>query len=308
MRPGIVLLALVLAACSQTQSAGNNSVSPSPVSCRLPISVSDDHGHVQGAFVDDLTGKVTVDPNGVGGAFYDRPFSRWLPVDHHAVSSDGRRYVYLDQKVPGTSARQQLHLVDLSTVNEKLYELAPTGDPAGYVVKNVTAEGVWLSYAGYEGPSGGLFLLDLTTGRLIDVGGKQEIFDAVAGAPGTFWFTDNGLHPQPRGGIGGNLLARVQRLTIPDGKAESWFVKDGSDLRVLGVDMAGHPVVADQNDYWLASTPSDSKVIELPGGFYQLFTDRHGLWFGGDRGVYLYTEGGVRKVSDQKGMPAGACA
>jgi hypothetical protein len=303
-----VWLALVFAACSQTQPAGNNSVTPSPVSCRLPISISDGQGHVQGAFLDDLTGKVTVDQNGTGGAFYDHAFSRWLPVDRHAVSPDGRRYVYVDWKVPGTTARQQLHQVDLPAGSERLYELAPTGDPASYVVISVAMEGIWLSYAGYEGPSGGLFLLDLTTGRLMDVGDKQGIFDAVAGAPGTFWFTDSGTNPQPRGGIGGTLLARVQRLTVADGKTDVWFTKDGSDLRVLGADLSGHPIITDENQVWLALSPDVAKVIGLPKGHYQALADSHGIWFGGDDGIYLYSPtGDVVKVSNQSAGLAGTC-
>lgn len=303
----MVLLAVMAMACSQTQSAATNSITPSPSTCRLPIAIPDSSGHMQGAFVDYVSGRMTVDPGGVGGAYYDRAYSRWLPVNQNAVSSDGSRFVYLDPKVPGTSARQQLHLVDLPTGSEKLYELAPTGDPAGYVVVSVATEGIWLSFSGYEGPRGGLFLLDLTTGQLKNVGGQRMIFDPVAGGPGIFWFTEPGPNPT-MSGIGFYMPDRVKRFTIVDGKAEDWFIKDGSYLTVLGTDLAGHPILTDSTEVWLASSPDASTVIAVPPGYYHAFTDEHGIWFGGDQGIYLYAATGVQKVSDQKGAPAGTCA
>ena len=258
--------------------------------------------------MDSVSGKVTIDQGGVGGTYYDRAFSRWLRVSQSAVSSDESRYGYLDPKVPGTSARQQLHLVDLGTGTEKLYELAPTGNPAGYVVISLATEGVWLSSAGYEGPRGGLFLLDITTGQFKNVGGQRQIFDSVAGGPGVFWFTDPGPNPQPMGGIGGDFLARVQRLTIADGKAEDWFTKDGSYLTVLGTDRASHPIVSDDNAVWLVPTRGVAIDIGLGAGYYRAFVDEHGIWFGGDKGIYLYSRDRVQRVSDQKGVPAGTCA
>lgn len=269
--------------------------------------MSDSQYHLHGGFIQFPGGKLTLDAD--GGAYYDRAFSRWLPVSHEAVSLDGSQYAYLDLKVPGTDARQQLHLVELPSGNEKLYQAAPTGDPAGYVVVSIGPEGIWLSYAGYEGPSGGLFLLDLTTGQMKEVGGQQGIFNPVAGSPGIFWFTDSGPNPQPRGGIGGYLLTRVQRLTVSDGMTNVWFSKDGSDLRVLGIDLTGHPIIADENNVWLGTAQDDTQPIAVPEGFYSaVVADKHGIWLGGDKGIYLYTPNGeVQRISDQVAALAGPC-
>jgi hypothetical protein len=308
----MALLAVLVMACSQGQPAAHNAETPSPGSCRLPISIADRGGHLQGAFIDYASGSVTIDPNGANGAYYDHDFSRWLPANQSAVSPDGSRYAYLDPKVPGTSSPQQLHLVDLPTGIEKRYEVAPTGNPAGYTIISLATEGIWLSYAGYEGPRMGLFLLDLTTGRLKDVGGQQMIMDAVSGGPGVLWFTDGGPDPQPSA-IGFIIPARVNRLTIADSKSVTWFTKDGSGVSVFGTDLAGHPIfgTSDQAggfDIWIAGAPGEATKIDLPAGFYQVFADSRGVWLGGDQGIYLYAGAGVHKVSDQKAAPAGTCA
>jgi hypothetical protein len=37
-------------------------------------------------------------------------------------------------------------------------------------------------------------------------------------------------------------------------------------------------------------------------------SDNHGLWFGSPNGIYLYSQtGGLQKMSDQPGYPAGFC-
>ncbi len=312
MRQGILLLAVVVMACSQSQAVSNDSATPSPASCRLPISIPDSSGNLQGAFVDYASGGVTIDPNGADGAYYDRAFSRWLPVKQTAVSPDGGRYALLDRKVLGTSAPQRLHVIDIATGGDKPYDLVPTGNPAGYVIISFGAEGIWLTSGGYEGPRIGLFLFDLATGRLKDASGQHLILDAVSGGQGVFWYTDGGPNPQASG-IGFVIPARVNRFTVADGKTVAWFTKDGSGVTVFGIDTAGGPVFGASNqaggfDVWIASVPGEAKKIDLPAGFYQVFAESRGVWFGGDQGIYLYSAVGVQKVSDQKAGPAGSCA
>ncbi len=78
----MALLAVLVIACSQGQPAANNAVTPSPnnavnptpSSCRLPVSIADSGGHLQGAFIDYASGRVTIDPTGANGAYYDHDF------------------------------------------------------------------------------------------------------------------------------------------------------------------------------------------------------------------------------------------
>jgi hypothetical protein len=310
----VALLAMLVMACSQAAPVSNSATPTSSSSCRLPISIVDVNGSLKGgAFVSYPSGKVTIDPNGAGGGYYDRAFSKWLPVNRNSVSSNGARYAYTEPKVPGTPGRARLHVVDVPSGNDKLYDLGPADNTSAYVIVAFAPEGIWLSYAGYEGPGGGLFLLDLATGALKDVGGPGIILEPVAGGSGVFWFTDPGPNPQS-GAMGFILPAEMKRLTISDGKTETWFSKPGSYLTILGTDMAGHPIfistanTSNGNDVWLASSPTQAKVIGLTQGEYQLIADSHGVWLGGQQGIYLYSVAGeLQKVSNQPGYPANGC-
>jgi len=301
MRHVLVLLVVAIAACGQPAT-------PSSSSCNLPISIADGHGNFQGAFISFPGGNVTSDPSGVGGQSFDRVLTRWLPVNHDSVSPDGNFYAYLDPKVAGTPGRARLHVVYVPTGMEKIVELGATGDNAAYVVVSYAPEGIWFSYAGYEGPSGGLFFLDSGTADWKEISGTT-VLAPVAGAPGVFWFTDGGPTPEYSAtGMGYFILSRLQRFSAEDGKAEEWFNEPGSYLRILGTDGVGHPIFTDGKDIRLALSPNETKVIGLPQGDYQLFADRRGVWFGGQTGIYLYSGGSVQKVSKHAGTPAGSCA
>lgn len=309
MRSWVVLLITLLVGCSTSQPAASTSAGSGQASCRLPISISDNLGKAQGAFVTFPGGNVAIDPAGEGGVFYDRALKRWLAVPAYEVAADGSRYAYTERKVPGTLGEQKLHVVDLSTGSDKVYALSSANDTSSYVVIELATDSVWLTYSGYESPRGGLLVLDLSTGAIKDVGGGVTMFDAVAGGSGMFWYTDPGPHPQQSAGMGGVMPARVNRLNVSDGSTEAWFTKDGSYLTVLGTDLAGHPVVTDASTVWLATSPASSSVINVPAAYYAVFADAHGTWLGGSTGVFLYTPAGeVQRVTDQAASPVGACA
>ena len=308
------MLAVLLAACNQS-ARPTATATAGGLSCRLPVSISDPKGGSStGAFVSFPSGQVTVDPSGTGRTFYDRPLSRWLPASPNAVSADGTSYAYVDFKVPGTAQQQHLHLIDLSSGRERVFLLAHADDPSAYTIVDYAPEGIWLTFSGYEGPSGGLFFLDLTTGVFKDAG-ILDLTAPIAGSQGVFWFTDPGPNPQMGGGIGYVIQSRVLRLTVSDRKREVWLSMPGYEVTVLGTDLAGHPIVRSWLDggadeaIRLVLSPTKSKVIGVPQGNYQVMADSHGLWFGGNQGLYHYSEaGGVKKVSSQLAYPAGACA
>jgi len=312
----VALLAMLVMACTQTPPGSNSATPSSSSSCRLPISIVDVNGILKGgAFVSYPNGKVTIDPGGAGGGYYDRAFSKWLPVNRNSVSSNEARYAYAERKVPGTPGRARLHVVDVSNGNDQLYELGSLDNSSAYVVVDFAPEGIWLSYAGYEGPGSGLLLLDLATGALKDVSSPRPILEPVAGGIGVFWFTDPGPKATPSA-MGFPIPTRVSRLTISDGKTTIWFTKPDSYVSVLGTDLAGRPIVGTSlnggngNDVtiWLASSPTEAKEIGVLQAYYQAIADGHGVWFGGQQGIYLYSNAGaLRKVSNQPGFPAGVC-
>src|SRR5260370_16599980 len=129
---GLALIILV-AACTEPGAAQPQSPSPVGISspepipsirrapiliqtlgfaCRLTISIDGGPGQ-PGAFIEFPSGIVTPDPAAVGpgsisrpgrelvdyfyGRYYDRAYSRWLPVSRVNVSPDGSHYAYVDR-------------------------------------------------------------------------------------------------------------------------------------------------------------------------------------------------------------------
>ncbi|HEX2681223.1 MAG TPA: hypothetical protein VHQ03_08010 [Candidatus Dormibacteraeota bacterium] len=287
---------------------------PAETICKLPVSIADSAGHLEGAFMGYPGGKVTIDPAGDGGAYYDRANKRWLPVPVSAISPDRTRYAYLERKIPGTTGRARLHLVDVATGGDSAYEIGPPGDTSAYLIVDYGAEGIWLTYAGYEAPIQGLLLLaDPTTGVLTDKSGGKQLDVPLYGGPGVFWYTDPGSNPQVSA-IGFPTPSRVQRLTVADGTSEAWFERPGSYVQMFGTDLAGHPIfgtTSTGNDYdmWIASSPGQVRAIGVAKGGYVVMADERGVWMGGTTGVYLYTTSGdVVTLSTQAALPAGTCA
>jgi hypothetical protein len=310
----VVLLAMLLMSCVQATTPTAKASASASGSCRLPISlVVDAKGSLQGAFVDLPSGKVTVDPGGAGGAYYSRQFKRWLPSGPNAISSDGTRYAYLETWVD-FSARGRMHVVDMATGKDQLYEIGAATNQPPFGILSFTSEGIWLSNAGYEAPGGGLFLLDPSTGTLKSVG-DRAITEPVAGGPDVFWFTDIGPNPDVAA-IGFGIPERVLQLTISDGKSALWFTKHGSYVRILGTDLAGHPIIgtwvnggnSSDEIVWLASSPDAAKQIGTGHEAFQPIADSHGMWFGGSEGIYLYSGAtGMKKITDKSAYPAGTC-
>ena len=315
MRNSLALLVIVTVACSQAQPAGRPTSPPSSATCQLPVSITEAPDHVRGAFVEFPGGKLTIDPAGDAGAYYARSLSRWLPIGRTSVSPDQARYAYVEPKLVTAPDQIRIHVVDVSTGGDQAYKIGLPVSPAGLVIVSFAPEGVWLSHAGYEGPGGKLFLLDLSSGLVKDVSGSHDIVDPVADTPGVFWFTDGGPKPELTD-IGFPLPARLSRITISGGIVETWYSEPGSYLRALWADVAGHPIFArwnaksQANEVWVASSPGQARLIGLPQGAYQLFADHdHGVWLGGEHGIYLYTDTGqLQKVSTQAATPAGICA
>ena len=331
MKTAAVLLAILAVSCSQAAApSASPQVSPTAsvlplvkvgFSCKLPITTPDK----QGAFVSFPASTVSIDPQGprmVGsawGLYYDRAFSRWLPVPRQAVSSDGKHYAY---GVRGADQSQmaRMHVVDVATGADHVFATPSTDWFIPYAVLDYAGEGIYLSI-NYEG-SYGLLLMDPQTGAIRRVANLPDI-QASAGNK-TFWVGSvNPADPSPLGGI--CIQAnQIDRFSLVDGSRVAWFYRPSTAPRVIGSDTQGHPIV------WLV-TGSDGVIDEnsvaellllmdqqsqrsiykdsakLLGENVQSISDSHGTWFGTDHGIYLYTGSSFMKVSNQPGSPANGC-
>jgi hypothetical protein len=344
------LLAILMMACSQAaQPAAKPSASPSPVAiqspslqespspsagptvsdlpltpvgftCRLPIMTPDK----QGAFVSFPSGSVLIDPQAQAlanqwGFYYDRPFSRWLPVQRRAVSPDGKHYAY-GEFGADQSHGPRMHVVDVATGADHVFD-TPTG--AWFVrfdVMDYAAEGIYL-YTGYE-VSIGISIMNPTTGAVQPLASLPDI-QASAGNR-AFWVgTVNPADPNPLGGIE-TQPNQIDRFSLVDGTRVPWFYRPSTAPRVIGSDLQGHPIVQVVNgrngsidaDYGgelvLVMNPQSQRSIftgsgKLVSSMFMSISDSHGTWFGTDHGIYLYTGTAFMKVSNQPGYPANDC-
>ena len=340
MRRWIAILAFALVACTQTTSNPVAAVTPTlrpssvasplaspsmttdlplyalPFNCRIPISILGQSA--QGAFLGVPQGTVYFDPKGAGGYYYDRAFSRWLPVGRAAVSADGARYAYLEM---GQSSDYFVHIVDVASGKDRVIheQLGPTGLAFPPGVLDYAPEGIYL-YTAFEHLLGGLWLLDPATGSVRQI--SPSLFP-VAITPGFVWTEVlNPADPNPivTGSSAGTLPNEIDRVDLKTGAKTTWLYRPGADLGLLGFDLAGHPVI-DSTRTFIAPDPEAEVMIALDPKTDRMIykgtlakallgpiADEHGIWFGSGQGIYVFSPVfGLQKISNQPGFPANGC-
>lgn len=318
----VALVALAMVGCSQAQPAAENTNAPGYTStsngssCRMPIWVDRADGTGQhGEFVDFPSGQVTVDPNGGGGLYYDRQISRWLPAPANAVSPDGSHYAIGG----GTSdLKPILHIFDVATGADDIYPLpSEIGiGLAGPMVLGYTDRAIYVGEP-TEGGMAALWTFDIATKRttFMSLSGIGVI-DGTTAWRSAFDATDTTAWSW----TGVPRANEIEKFNLATGMQTLWLRSPGHLVDVIGMDVAHHPVVRDYVDRQMVelllvkgeSNPEliyNGSVDSWAGNISGVFADSHGIWLGGGKGVYLFTEpGGVVKVTDQAGTPAGSCA
>jgi hypothetical protein len=260
------------------------------------------------------------------GFSYDRVFSLWLPVPRNAVSPDGKHYAYhMAGKDVFDPKEDVLHIVDVATGHDQVYPAIPPNaglSPERFVVLDYAREGIYLALA-YEGPLRGLWLMDVSTGgirHLVDFSYLQ-----VVGGGAAWLGSVNPADPShPPAGLVTDPDT-IDRFDLATGVRTTWLYMAGMAVYVIGLDLAGHPIVeassgspAGDIQLLLLTGPGTSQAIftgtwtELNGNSGEVGTpiaDSHGVWFGSSAGIFLYSAaGGFRKVSDLAFFPGNGCA
>lgn len=245
--------------------------------------------------------------------YYDRAYSRWLPVSRNAVSPDGTYYAYTDRLANAESTRATVHVVNVKTGVDVAFDGGAWITP--YIVLDYATDGLYL-VIGNEAGVAALLLMNPTTGDVKTVTNTTNI-QASAGNK-VFWVgAVNPTDPHPIVGLGA-LPNQIDRLNLVDGSRAAWFYRPGSTVGVIGQDLSGHPIVAvsgydgQPTEFLVLLDPATQQLIvkglEIPAGLASPISDNHGSWFGSPDGIYLYSESkGLQKVSDQPGYPANGC-
>jgi hypothetical protein len=286
--------------------------------CRVPIAPYGAIGsagfvsYPLGVFTPDDTTRNFQSPPGLAPypLSYDATYSKWLPVPYQAVSPDGRRYAYATSTnaPPGVvpAPYPGLHVVDLVTGSNTI---VATGE---WAVVTFAAKGIYATGLPQMGPPSGLWLIDPDTEhiqQIADAGWWLHVSDGFAWGSGA-----QSTRPDFQAG---DLL----KLDLATGQIDPrWFVNLSVTIYPLGDDGRGHVIVQGTNDVyneiWLVDEKTgDHKQIasgtsqglqSLNSTYAQ--SDSHGVWFGTQGGIYVYTGGWQLKlVSAQAGQIAGPC-
>lgn len=310
-----------VAVASPSPVPGDLSLSRLSFSCRLPIVIpppADGHAHPStDAFLAFPSTSVTIDPKGNDGHYFDRAFSKWLPVGREAISSDGTHYAFtefVDQN------QFVIHIVDVASGQDRPYPIASSaaGIKPQNIVFDYSLEGIYLVQA-FEGLIPGMWLFDPATGSIRQVT-KVEV--EVNAGRGIFWFDDlNPADPNPVRNAMRILPDQIWRLELSSGHQIIWLDRPGTGVHVIGIDAHDRPLIRAVHDGRNILDPTAELLLSLDdakqrsiykgaiaAGLTGGITDDHGVWFGSPQGIYLYSdEAGLQKVSNQPGTPANGC-
>src|SRR5579872_3224330 len=236
--------------------------------CKLPISTPDTG---QAGFIAvGSEGTVSFVQQVTGVYYYDRAYSRWLPVGRQAVSPDGAHYAYVDVTDPGSGAFT-IHVVDVRSGADHAYrelEAAAGLSAPGIEVFDYAAEGIYLTQS-FERVWGDVWLFDQRTNTIRKA---ATMVDPQLSAGGGFWYGDvNSADPSPllTGSSAGTLSDEVFRYDIKTGARTLWLYRPGYGLSVMGLDRSGRPliqVIAPKRDAAPKTDPIDHGATALELG------------------------------------------
>lgn len=296
-------------------------------SCRLPI--YQPGSTIEDSFISFPSGSVAIDPNGKNGMYFDRAYSLWLPVPRSAVSPDGGGYAYIENGDPGVFF---IHIVGVNSNQSKDTAFRESASASGFGAEpeifDYSADGIYLTEA-FEHVWPGVWWFDQRTLLIHKVADIQT--PEVSAGSGVIWFgavNPADANPLSTGTSAGILPDEVNRLDAKTGSQAQWLYRPGIGLEVLGVDTSGHPLIRVLTGIMPSAPKSDpinhsaSELLialddktqrsiykgQLVETLSMPVADSHGVWFGSDQGIYLYSgSGGLQKVSDHPGYPANGC-
>jgi hypothetical protein len=237
-----------------------------------------------------------------------------VPVHPEQSTPDGAYYAYgvispSDPRPPVT-----IHVVDVAHATERVFTVntTPAFDYAiGALVFDFDGSAVYFSSVHSMGPPSGVFRLDIRSGAVSEL---SKVGGGVAFVRGGYAWV-NRIDPRdPQGPLTGRSGPRsnsVVRVNLSSGQETVWYFVPGQMVEIRGLDRDGTPIISIEPGpefrgnhvaIRLVTSPvGDEAVIYGGAGGLRLpwpQADSQGrLWFGNDRGIYLYTAGGgLKKV------------
>jgi hypothetical protein len=311
-----IALAVLMAACTGGPAASTSPAKPAAViDCSLPVyrwgGVTNGGNYSivgQYGFLSVASGRFSADPTvAADSGTYDWTYRRWLPVGMQQVLPDGSAYAYETE----LSDSYEIHLVQVATGADQVVYHMPYDN--AYQILAFQPEGVYVyPIVHRSGLASGLWFLDPAKSTLKPLPPSME---------GTWQLISGGAAWGGPGGMAGDSLVRLDLTT---GVLTTWvqrkvqgavFEGMGYGVSVIGLDGSARPLVEvfppfdlqaspapnPKPDVWLVSSPGQATQVlglQVPQqGVAIGVSDPHGMWVEGRDGVYLYANGGFRKVA-----------
>jgi hypothetical protein len=246
--------------------------------------------------------------------FYDLAAKRWIPASPGQTAPDGQTYAYTLGELGGPH----------STV---IVVRVATGAQRGFFTMNMHArvDDFDGRYAYLVGD--GVWRMDTSSGALEDV---AQDASTILVRGGNLWVGRvNRADPSPPNASparidlpqGGRLFDSIAQVNLKTGTETTWIYSPGLEVFLLGLDAAEHPVVSVSHGPDFNARLDTVLVLNSPGDhgthvsdgavlLNHMQADRGRLWFGSDRGIYLWSPAsGLQKVfaSAQPVAPGGLC-
>jgi len=266
-----------------------------------------------------------------GPTFYDSGIHRWVPVSAAQSSADGSSYAYATTGA-SSSEGATFHIVNASTATQKTFTVAVpnVGASNGVQVMEYDGSGVYFVVTQLEAYPVGVWRLDARTGKVTALARVANVM-AVRGGYAWGGAVDPHDPTPPRVPASRVLFDSIVQESLSSGAQTAWFYSPGRSETLLGL-ASGRPVIniGDGPDFPLfggevrlldhpSSGAEDSGQLVYGGGvaLSDPQADGERVWFGSDRGIYLYpADGTLQKVyavapsqagSITKIAPAGVC-
>jgi hypothetical protein len=304
------------------------------LSCRLPVVTSPDQGSpgvtLHGGFITFPSAQLTEDAAGTMHSrlveadfattatpvlygdgvvpFYDRAQLRWVPSAASHALADGSGYAYTTYN--SQTGLFTAFVVNVASASSRSFKVPSIFSPE---VADFGAAGVYIvSSSAIGGPGEGVWLLDPRTGAIKELGQIHRVWAVRDGYAWVARFDSRDKTVWPSMEIApANSLVRIDVAT---GAENIWFYRAGVYPWFLGLDSYGRPLVllggGDRgNDVLLLDRSGFPGQLvysgTIPLNYVQGDGDR--LWFGGSRGIYLYSpDRGFQRVFAYDADPATA--
>lgn len=283
----------------------------------------------QAGFLTTSASPVLTAPFNEGRPFYDVSQNRWVPSDPSLSSPDGASYAYVT--IGASSADgATIHVVTVATATERTVKIAvpDVGAAVGVQLDDYDGTAAYFSVEQMENYPTGVWRVDLASGRITQASQVSNIFAVRDGFAWVGAVDPHDPNP-PTAPASVHFFDSIVQVNLTTGAQTTWFYRPGVAVRLVAVDASGRPiVVVNGGPDFMSNTQFEFRRLNEPlsGGedngdliymgalqLNQPQPDGDRVWFGGDRGIYVYTSAsGLQKVyahstPAQTVFPAGFC-